>query len=1366
MDLTIYSKTGKGVLEMNSKALSKDLAAALSLVDGKSTVAEICGKSTRLSPENLKNALEKLDQDGYIRVFLAPARPAAKPGSTPAVAEGFDLDFTGSTSKAELEAKAEAAARAKVEAEKRAKAETEAKTRAEAEARAKAAREAQAKQEAEAKAKIEAAARAKAEAEARARAEAEARARAEAEARAKTEAAARLRAEAEARARQEAEARAKAEAELKAKAEAEAKARAAAEARAREEAAARAKAEAELRAKLEAEARARTEAEAKAKQEAEARAKAEAEARAKAEAEARAKAEAERKAREAAAARGRAEAEIKAKLEAEHRAKQEAEARAKAEAETRAKIEAELRVKLEAETRAKLEAALKAQQEAEVRAKAEAEARAKAEAELREKAAQEAQAKLEAEAKARAEEEARRKAAEEAGRKAAEEARLRTEAERIAREEALARKKAEEAAKRQTEEAARLREEAESRAREETTARKKAEQEAHAKAEEAARARAEADARARTEAESMAKLEEELRAKLEAEVRAKVEAAAKAHAEAEAKSRAEAEARAKVEAEAKARAEEESKKKAEAEAQAMAEAERQANQEVAVLAELEKKILAEVERRMRAETVESADADTTISRRRRTAISSVLFMDIVGYSKQPVSTQIEVKEEFNRLVSDFIKEIPEAERIILDTGDGAAVSFLKDPEDALEVAIKMRDALRNEREKYAKLAVRIGINLGPVQIVKDMNNQTNLVGDGINDAQRVMSFAGDQQIFVSRSYHDVVARISQEYARQFVYRGAHKDKHGRPHEVYEAGVTQSKPAPMAAAQLSATQDKTETDFSGFDLSGLADLEGGGAPAARAAPSAAHSGPAFDLSGLEAEAKAKLEQEEERRKAQEDAKAKADAEEAKRKAQEDAKRKAEEDAKRKAEEEAKAKADAETKARLDQEMKTKAVEEARLFKEAEARAKIEAERRAREEAEAKAREAVQTQRKAGAPATRKKPVAWGKFIGIGLAVLIVGGVGFVEVMPMGGYIPGIEGLASERFHDTVKVGGAKASLFPPHLELSRVTVGKQQELKIASVRIPDLFSIGGGKPIKSMEVEGATLDHSAWVNIPNWLKPDAQAKLVIGEVRLKDARLVLGETTVEKVDGTLVYGPDGALAKGSLKSGDGKLTAEIVQKGQEFQIEFGAKDWSSPFGAQIQFSDVSAKATAGADGLAIGELEGHYAGGSFSGTAQLKWNPGWSLQGEVAVKQIGLETAVPAFAPDIFLSGNLDARIRFAATAAAAEQLFAAPRVDAAFTVHKGEIGNMDLARAVQSPSREGLRGGRTKFEDEFAGNLQAANNRFLLRNLKMTSGVFTATGNAEISPTKELSGQINVDLGGRIRGTIGLSGKLKDPLLR
>jgi hypothetical protein len=85
------------------------------------------------------------------------------------------------------------------------------------------------------------------------------------------------------------------------------------------------------------------------------------------------------------------------------------------------------------------------------------------------------------------------------------------------------------------------------------------------------------------------------------------------------------------------------------------------------------------------------------------------------------------------------------------------------------------------------LLVRMGINLGPVRLVKDINNQPNIVGDGINVAQRVMDFADVGQLLVSRSYYDAVSRISQEYAGMFHYQGSRTDKHVREHEVYAIG---------------------------------------------------------------------------------------------------------------------------------------------------------------------------------------------------------------------------------------------------------------------------------------------------------------------------------------------------------------------------------------------------------------------------------------------------------------------------------------------------------------------------------------------------------------------------------------------------
>jgi hypothetical protein len=172
----------------------------------------------------------------------------------------------------------------------------------------------------------------------------------------------------------------------------------------------------------------------------------------------------------------------------------------------------------------------------------------------------------------------------------------------------------------------------------------------------------------------------------------------------------------------------------------------------------------------------------------KTIICSVLFLDIVEYSQKAVSGQISLKEGFNVFLSTALNDIPVEDRIILDTGDGAAISFLGDIEDALKVGLSMRHSLLTAGVYMdTPLLVRMGINLGPVRLVKDINNQPNIVGDGINVAQRVMDFADVGQLLVSRSYYDAVSRISQEYAGMFHYQGSRTDKHVREHEVYAIG---------------------------------------------------------------------------------------------------------------------------------------------------------------------------------------------------------------------------------------------------------------------------------------------------------------------------------------------------------------------------------------------------------------------------------------------------------------------------------------------------------------------------------------------------------------------------------------------------
>lgn len=184
----------------------------------------------------------------------------------------------------------------------------------------------------------------------------------------------------------------------------------------------------------------------------------------------------------------------------------------------------------------------------------------------------------------------------------------------------------------------------------------------------------------------------------------------------------------------------------------------------------------------------------------RTFICTVVFVDLVDSSRRPVTQQVMLKRHLNELIGRALAHVAEPDRLVLDTGDGAALCFFGDPEDALFAAANLRDAVKADPGAGAA-QVRIGINLGPARLIRDVNGNRNIIGDGINTAQRVMGFAVPNQILVSRSYYEVVSHISSEYSQLFQYAGLHRDKHVRDHELYE----------MHGASTTATVVETAAD---------------------------------------------------------------------------------------------------------------------------------------------------------------------------------------------------------------------------------------------------------------------------------------------------------------------------------------------------------------------------------------------------------------------------------------------------------------------------------------------------------------------------------------------------------------------------
>ncbi len=206
------------------------------------------------------------------------------------------------------------------------------------------------------------------------------------------------------------------------------------------------------------------------------------------------------------------------------------------------------------------------------------------------------------------------------------------------------------------------------------------------------------------------------------------------------------------------------------------------------------------------------------SEQKRIFVGSIMFIDIVDYSKKTVSEQILIRERFKSLMTLSLKGIDPELRLVLDTGSGAAVSFLGNVQDALMVSIRMRDYLKAANgapvveSNLADLdrtiplfnyALRIGVNLGPVKLQQDSHGHPQIVGDGINVAQRITSFAEADQIVVSQSYFDAVSAVSADYTKLLSYEGSRTDQNVRDHEIYVVGES----VPIAGLTNNAAQVK-------------------------------------------------------------------------------------------------------------------------------------------------------------------------------------------------------------------------------------------------------------------------------------------------------------------------------------------------------------------------------------------------------------------------------------------------------------------------------------------------------------------------------------------------------------------------------
>jgi uncharacterized protein involved in outer membrane biogenesis len=349
---------------------------------------------------------------------------------------------------------------------------------------------------------------------------------------------------------------------------------------------------------------------------------------------------------------------------------------------------------------------------------------------------------------------------------------------------------------------------------------------------------------------------------------------------------------------------------------------------------------------------------------------------------------------------------------------------------------------------------------------------------------------------------------------------------------------------------------------------------------------------------------------------------------------------------------------------------------------------------------------------------------------------------------------------------------------PHLTVSGITVGKTEDIKVGKVTVtPDLWSLlEATKVIKSIEIDGLVLTQKAIDKIPAWLPPVAKPgqpsqppAFRLETIKLDDAVIKLQKATFGPFDARVTLSNEGNFESASIVTRDSQLKVLVKPERSNYLIDASAKAWKLPVGPAIHFDELVVKGVANPKGASISELSAKLYGGTVRGKMTVGWQKGLQLKGSATVSQVEIGPLLKALGKPESVTGRLNARPVFSASAASPGQILDAQQLETPFAVQGGILHGVDIRRAATSLiSQDGGKGGETRF-DKLSGQLNIDRGTRRLTRLDIVSGSLSADGNVTISPQDELSGRLNTSIKAAsvaaVSVPLNVSGTLESPLL-
>jgi hypothetical protein len=201
-----------------------------------------------------------------------------------------------------------------------------------------------------------------------------------------------------------------------------------------------------------------------------------------------------------------------------------------------------------------------------------------------------------------------------------------------------------------------------------------------------------------------------------------------------------------------------------------------------------------------------------------TATYHWFFTDILASTDSALTTSEQARKimVLNKLIERtevFMQRKPKLS-LILPTGDGMAIGFRDSPEKPLLLALELHKDLINYNSQKARekdrLYLRIGLDTGPVYIIRDLSGKENVWGPGIIMARRVMDLARGMNIIASSRIANDIRTLRPEYKSIMHPVGDYSIKHGVKiliYNVYGEGFGNKKAPTTERVQKSAESEE-------------------------------------------------------------------------------------------------------------------------------------------------------------------------------------------------------------------------------------------------------------------------------------------------------------------------------------------------------------------------------------------------------------------------------------------------------------------------------------------------------------------------------------------------------------------------------